>query len=136
VLQETVLFTGTVRDNIRYACPDATDEQVEAAARVAQAHDFVSSFPEGYDTLVGQRGVNLSGGQKQRLAIARALICEPSILIMDDCTSAVDATTEAAIVDALSGLAGSGHPAGHHPPRRKHPRRRPHPRARSRRARR
>ncbi|MGI5817615.1 MAG: ABC transporter ATP-binding protein [Armatimonadota bacterium] len=108
VLQETVLFTGTVRDNIRYACPDATDEQVEAAARVAQAHDFVSSFPEAYDTLVGQRGVNLSGGQKQRLAIARALICEPSILIMDDCTSAVDATTEAAIVDALAGWPGAG----------------------------
>ena len=108
VLQETVLFTGTIRDNIRYACPDATDQQVEAAARVAQAHDFVASLPEGYDTLVGQRGVNLSGGQKQRLAIARALICEPAILIMDDCTSAVDATTEAAIVEALRDWPGAG----------------------------
>jgi ATP-binding cassette subfamily B multidrug efflux pump len=107
VLQETVLFTGTIRDNIRYACPDATDEQVEAAARVVQAHDFISALPGGYEALVGQRGVNLSGGQKQRLAIARALICEPAILIMDDCTSAVDATTEAAIFDALSGWPGA-----------------------------
>lgn len=107
VLQETVLFTGTIRDNIRYGRPDASDERVEAAARVAQAHDFVASLPEGYDTLVGQRGVNLSGGQKQRIAIARALICESPILIMDDCTSAVDATTEAAIVEALSGWPGA-----------------------------
>lgn len=108
VLQETVLFTGTIRDNIRYACPDASDEQVESAARVAQAHDFITTFPQGYDTMVGQRGVNLSGGQKQRIAIARALICEPSVLIMDDCTSAVDATTEAAIVEALSHWPGAG----------------------------
>ena len=107
VLQETVLFTGTIRDNIRYACPEVSDERVEAAARVAQAHDFIASLPQGYDTLVGQRGVNLSGGQKQRLAIARALICEPPILIMDDCTSAVDATTEAAIVEALSSWPGA-----------------------------
>jgi ATP-binding cassette, subfamily B, multidrug efflux pump len=107
VLQDTVLFTGAIRDNIRYACPDTGDAQVEAAARVAQAHDFISEFPEGYDTLVGQRGVNLSGGQKQRLAIARALICEPTILIMDDCTSAVDATTEAALVEALGDWPGA-----------------------------
>lgn len=107
VLQETVLFTGTIRDNIRYGCPDASDEQVEAAARVAQAHEFISGFPEGYDTMVGQRGVNLSGGQKQRLAIARALICEPTVLIMDDCTSAVDATTEVAIVEALEDWPGA-----------------------------
>ncbi|MGD9496138.1 MAG: ABC transporter ATP-binding protein [Armatimonadota bacterium] len=107
VLQETVLFTGTIRDNIRYACPEASDEQVEAAARVAQAHEFINGFPEGYDTLVGQRGVNLSGGQKQRIAIARALICEPTILIMDDCTSAVDAATEVAIVAALSDWPGA-----------------------------
>lgn len=107
VLQETVLFTGTIRDNIRYARPEADDEQVEAAARVAQAHDFIIGFPEGYDTMVGQRGVNLSGGQKQRLAIARALICEPTILIMDDCTSAVDATTEVAIVEALQRWSGA-----------------------------
>ncbi|MGC9318434.1 MAG: ABC transporter ATP-binding protein [Armatimonadota bacterium] len=107
VLQETVLFTGTIRDNIRYALPDASDERVEAAARVAQAHDFITELPQGYETLVGQRGVNLSGGQKQRVAIARALICEPAILIMDDCTSAVDATTEAAIVEALSRWPGA-----------------------------
>mgnify|MGYP002406481753 CR=1 FL=1 len=107
VLQDTVLFTGTIRDNIRYARPEADDERVEAASRVAQAHGFIDSLPQGYDTLVGQRGVNLSGGQKQRLAIARALICEPPILIMDDCTSAVDATTEAAIVEALSNWPGA-----------------------------
>ncbi len=108
VLQETVLFTGTIRDNIRYARPEASDEQVEAAAVVAQAHDFISALPGGYEAVVGQRGVNLSGGQKQRLAIARALICEPAVLIMDDCTSAVDATTEAAIVEALSCWPGAG----------------------------
>ncbi len=107
VLQETVLFTGTIRDNIRYARPDASDERVKAVARIAQAHDFITQFPDGYDTMVGQRGVNLSGGQKQRLAIARALITEPSVLIMDDCTSAVDATTEAAIVEALGDWPGA-----------------------------
>jgi len=101
VLQDTVLFSGTIRDNIRYGRPDATDEEVEEAARQAQAHDFIMAFPNGYETVLGQRGVNLSGGQKQRLAIARALLCHPSILILDDCTSAVDAATEAHIMRAL-----------------------------------
>ena len=76
-LQETVLFTGTIRDNIRYGRPEATDDEVIAAARMAQAHDFISRFPDGYDSVVGQRGVNLSGGQKQRIAIARALLYSP-----------------------------------------------------------
>ncbi|MGD2142054.1 MAG: ABC transporter ATP-binding protein [Candidatus Bathyarchaeota archaeon] len=100
-LQETVLFTGTIRDNIRYGKPDASDEEVITAARAAQAHDFIMEFPEGYDTMVGQRGVNLSGGQKQRIAIARALLVKPKILILDDSTSAVDVETETKIEEAL-----------------------------------
>jgi ATP-binding cassette subfamily B protein len=100
-LQESILFTGTIRDNIRYGRPDASDEEVERVARMAQAHDFVSGFEHGYDTKVGQRGVNLSGGQKQRLAIARALLTQPAILILDDSTSAVDVATEARIRAAL-----------------------------------
>jgi ATP-binding cassette subfamily B protein len=100
-LQETVLFSGTLRDNIRYGRPDAAEEEVVAAARAAQAHDFILSLPQGYDTVVGQRGVNLSGGQKQRIAIARALLLKPSVLILDDSTSAVDVETEARIQDAL-----------------------------------
>jgi ATP-binding cassette subfamily B protein len=100
-LQETVLFTGTIRDNIRYGKPDASDEEVITAARAAQAHDFIMEFPEGYDTMVGQRGVNLSGGQKQRIAIARALLVKPKILILDDSTSAVDVETEVKIEEAL-----------------------------------
>ena len=101
VLQDTVLFSGTIRDNIRYGRPNATDEEVIAAARAAQAHDFVMGFPKGYDTVVGQRGVNLSGGQKQRLAIARALLVQPLVLITDDSTSSVDVQTEARIQEAL-----------------------------------
>ena len=103
-LQEAVLFTGTVRDNIRYGRPEATDEQVIAAARAAQAHDFVISFPQGYDTMIGQRGVNLSGGQKQRLSIARALLVGPRVLILDDSTSAVDVETESKIQAELDVL--------------------------------
>jgi len=103
-LQEAVLFSGTIKDNIRYGRPDATDEEVITAAKAAQAHDFIMSFPQGYDTMVGQRGVNLSGGQKQRMAIARALLLKPKILILDDSTSAVDVETEAEIEDALEVL--------------------------------
>lgn len=100
-LQEAVLFSGTIRDNIRYGRPEATDEEVIAAAKAAQAHEFIMSFPQGYDTVLGQRGVNLSGGQKQRLAIARALLMQPAVLILDDSTSAVDLETEARIQAAL-----------------------------------
>ncbi len=101
VPQEAILFTGSVRDNIRYARPSAADEEVEAAARAAQAHDFILRLPNGYDTPVAERGVNLSGGQKQRLAIARALLANPAILILDDSTSAVDVETEGRIRAAL-----------------------------------
>ncbi|MCB9116819.1 MAG: ABC transporter ATP-binding protein [Caldilinea sp.] len=103
-LQEPILFSGTIRDNIRYGRPDATDDEVLAAAKLAQAHDFIMTLPGGYDALVGQRGVNLSGGQKQRLAIARALLTDPSILILDDSTSAVDVATEAHIQAGLAAL--------------------------------
>jgi ATP-binding cassette subfamily B multidrug efflux pump len=103
-LQEAVLFSGTVRDNIRYGRPGATDEEVVAAAKAAQAHDFIVAFPEGYDTVLGQRGVNLSGGQKQRIAIARALLVRPKVLILDDSTSSVDVETEAKIEAALEEL--------------------------------
>jgi ATP-binding cassette subfamily B protein len=101
VAQETVLFSGTVRDNIRYGHTDAPDEEVIAAAKAAQAHEFILALPQGYDTRVEQRGVNLSGGQKQRIAIARALITQPKILILDDSTSSVDVETETIIQDAL-----------------------------------
>ncbi|MBN2116482.1 MAG: ABC transporter ATP-binding protein [Anaerolineales bacterium] len=100
-LQDTVLFSGSIRDNIRYGRPEASDEEVIAAAKAAQAHDFISAMPEGYDTVLGQRGVNLSGGQKQRIAIARALLLKPAILILDDSTSAVDIETETRIQAAL-----------------------------------
>ena len=104
VLQETTLFSGTIRDNIAFGKTDATDEQVQAAARAAAAHDFILTFPQGYDTPVGERGTTLSGGQKQRLAIARALLLDPRILILDDSTSSVDVQTEAVIQKALDTL--------------------------------
>ena len=106
VPQETILFSGTVRDNIRYGRPDASEEEVVAAARAAQAHDFILRLPQGYDTRVEERGSNLSGGQKQRVAIARALIQHPSVLILDDSTSSVDVETETKIQE---GIAASMH---------------------------
>ncbi|MEX2161899.1 MAG: ABC transporter ATP-binding protein [Anaerolineales bacterium] len=104
VLQETTLFTGSIRDNISFGKPQATMEEVMAAAKAAAAHDFITSFPEGYETPVGERGTSLSGGQKQRVAIARALLLDPRILILDDSTSSVDLQTEAEIQTALDKL--------------------------------
>jgi ATP-binding cassette subfamily B protein len=104
VLQETNLFSGTIRDNIAFGRPDATDEQVIAAATAAEAHDFIMKFPQGYDTSVGERGTTLSGGQKQRIAIARALLLDPRLLILDDSTSSVDLITEYKIQKALDKL--------------------------------
>jgi len=104
VPQETVLFSGTVRDNIRYGRPEASDEEVVAASKAAQAHEFILDMEAGYDTHVEERGVNLSGGQKQRIAIARALLTHPSILILDDSTSSVDVETETKIQAALDEL--------------------------------
>jgi ATP-binding cassette subfamily B multidrug efflux pump len=101
VPQETILFSGSVRDNIRYGQPDASEEMVVAAAQAAQADAFILNLPQGYDTHVEERGVNLSGGQKQRIAIARALLTRPSILILDDSTSSVDVETETKIQSAL-----------------------------------
>ena len=101
-LQESVLFSGTIRDNIRFGRPDATEEEVIRAAEMAQAAPFINDLLEGYDAKVGQRGVNLSGGQKQRLAIARALLNDAPILILDDSTSAVDVATERRIQEALA----------------------------------
>jgi ATP-binding cassette subfamily B multidrug efflux pump len=105
VLQQTTLFSGTVRENITYGRPDASIEAVIAAAKAAQAHDFIMAMPSGYDSIVEARGANLSGGQKQRIAIARALLISPGILIMDDSTSAVDVETEIQIQDALDRVA-------------------------------
>ncbi len=97
VLQKNVLFSGTIRENLAWGNKNATQEEIEHAAKAAQAHDFIMSFPNGYDTELGQGGVNVSGGQKQRLCIARALLKKPKIMIMDDSTSAVDTATDAAI---------------------------------------
>lgn len=103
-LQESVLFSGTIRDNIRFGNPDATDAEVERAAQMAQAEEFILNLDDGYTSMVGQRGVNLSGGQRQRLAIARAIVRQAPILILDDSTSAVDVATERRIQEALASL--------------------------------
>ncbi len=101
IAQDPFLFSATVRENIAFGRADATDEEVERAARLAQAHEFVEALPEGYDTVIGERGITLSGGQRQRVAIARALVVDPRILILDDATASVDATTESKIRDGL-----------------------------------
>jgi ATP-binding cassette, subfamily B, multidrug efflux pump len=109
VLQETRLFSGTVRDNVAFGKPEATDEEIVAAAEAAQAAEFVKELSDGYDTVIGERGIGLSGGQRQRIAIARALLIDPRLLILDDSTSAVDAETEAAIQETLDRLMREKH---------------------------
>jgi ATP-binding cassette subfamily B protein len=104
VLQDPFLFSQTIAENIAYGRPQASQEEIIAAAKAARAHEFILSFPQGYDTNVGERGVTLSGGQKQRLAIARALLTDPRILILDDSTSSVDTETEHLIQEALQVL--------------------------------
>jgi ABC-type multidrug transport system fused ATPase/permease subunit len=104
VFQEPTLFNASVRDNIAYGKLDAAEDEVVAAARAANAHDFVLHLPEGYDTLIGERGVRLSGGQRQRVALARALLKDPRILILDEATSALDSETERAIQEAMGRL--------------------------------
>jgi ATP-binding cassette, subfamily B, bacterial len=105
VSQETYLFHASVRENLRFACPDATDEQIEDAARTARIHDLIASLPDGYDTIVGERGYRFSGGEKQRMAIARTVLRNPPVLILDEATSSLDTQTEAAVQAELERLA-------------------------------
>ncbi|HEU5087178.1 MAG TPA: ATP-binding cassette domain-containing protein, partial [Roseiflexaceae bacterium] len=104
VPQETMLFGGTIRENIRYGRLDAGDDEIEAAARAANAHDFITRMPDGYDTIVGERGLRLSGGERQRVAIARAILKNPRILLLDEATSALDNESERLVQAALDGL--------------------------------
>jgi ABC-type multidrug transport system fused ATPase/permease subunit len=104
VLQDVFLFNATIRENIAFGASDATDEEIIAAAKIARLHDFIMTLPDGYGTWVGERGVTLSGGQKQRLAIARTLLLNPRILILDDATSSVDMETEYLIQQALEAV--------------------------------
>ena len=104
VSQEPILFSGSIRENIRYGDLTATDADIERAAALANAHDFITAFPSGYDTKVGERGVQLSGGQRQRVSIARAILRDPKVLILDEATSALDAKSEGVVQDALERL--------------------------------
>jgi ATP-binding cassette subfamily B protein len=105
VSQDTYLFHASIRENLRFACPDATDEEIEAAARAAQIHELIAGLPEGYDTMVGERGYRFSGGEKQRIAIARTVLRNPPVLVLDEATSALDNETERALQEALDELA-------------------------------
>jgi ATP-binding cassette subfamily B protein len=107
VSQETYLFHASVAENLRFAKPDATDEELEAAARAAQIHDHIAALPDGYDTVVGERGHRFSGGEKQRLAIARTILRDPPVLVLDEATSALDTRTEAAVQDAIDALSAN-----------------------------
>jgi ATP-binding cassette subfamily B protein len=104
VSQETYLFHASIRENLRFACPDATDEEIESAARAAQIDELIASLPDGYDTPVGERGYRFSGGEKQRMAIARTILRNPPVLILDEATSALDNETERAVQQALDEL--------------------------------
>jgi ATP-binding cassette subfamily B protein len=104
VSQETYLFHATVRENLRYARPEATDEEIEEAARAAQIHELIATLPDGYETVVGERGYRFSGGEKQRIAIARTILRNPPILVLDEATSSLDTHTERAVQEALEGL--------------------------------
>ena len=104
VMQDVFLFNGTVRENIAYGRPEATDEEIIEAAKVARLHDFIMTLPDRYETWVGERGITLSGGQKQRISIARTLLLDPKILVLDDSTSSVDMETEFLIQQALAEL--------------------------------
>ena len=110
VHQDTYLFHGTVEENLRLGKPDASRDEIEAAARDANAHEFISLLPQGYDTMIGERGVLLSGGQRQRLAIARALLRDAPILILDEALSSVDAENEAVIQQAIDRLSQDARP--------------------------
>ena len=126
VTQETVLFDDTIAANIAYGKPDATREEIEAAARAAHAHEFIARLDEGYETLIGERGQRLSGGQRQRIAIARAILRDSPILILDEATSSLDAEAEMLVQDALSNLMHNRTSLRHRPstldraPRRRH----------------
>ncbi|MEL6944349.1 MAG: ATP-binding cassette domain-containing protein, partial [Bacteroidota bacterium] len=104
VPQEVILFGGTIKENIAYGKSDATEEEIIAAAKKANAYNFITSFPEGFDTVVGERGLKLSGGQRQRVAIARAILKDPAILLLDEATSSLDAESEKVVQDALNVL--------------------------------
>src|SRR5205807_1005442 len=104
VLQESYLFPGSIRDNISYGRPEASLEEIVAAAKAANSHDFIVNFPDGYDTYVGERGQRLSGGERQRIAIARAILHNPKVLVLDEATASVDTETERMIQNALENL--------------------------------